>query len=132
MRTPSSSTSPPRPGVNAAADLLPIYWGRAFARIAPTAAIILRDTHLLSLYGYCAARRIEIPRQLSIVHLGRNPLLEWCHPPPRQTRYPLRHAQARFRRWVMGGLRPIGMKFFKLDVVPGESVCAAPGQKSVR
>jgi DNA-binding LacI/PurR family transcriptional regulator len=101
------------------------YWDRAFSRTAPSAVILLKDAHVLSLYGYCTSHQIAIPSDLSVIYLGYSELLGWCQPPPCQMRFPLKRAIAHFREWIRGGLRPVGMKHFELDKIPGASMARA-------
>jgi hypothetical protein len=101
------------------------YWRRAFSRTSPSAVILIRDAHVLSLYGYCTKHRIEIPRDLSIIHLGYSQILEWANPAVCQMRYPIRRGLAHFREWIRGGLQPTGMKYCDLEKLPGASVARA-------
>jgi DNA-binding transcriptional regulator YhcF (GntR family) len=98
------------------------YWKKAFASLKPTAVVIFEGAHLLSLYGYCSTHGIRIPLDLSVVSIGYDPLFEWCKPKPLMMRYPSNAAVAHFQQWLDGGLKPIGRKFFPLEMVAGESV----------
>lgn len=101
------------------------YWRLSFSTTSPTAVILLKDAHLLSLYSFCTVQGIRIPSDLSVICLGYSKLLEWCHPNPCQMRFPLQKAIVHFRKWIAGGLRPTGMKIFTLEKVSGESVACA-------
>lgn len=98
------------------------YWKRIFAGPRPTAAILNTDIHCLSLYGYCFHHGIRIPDDLSIICLETSEHLEWFEPPPTRMRFPVNKAAAYFRKWIRGGYRPIGMKFFSLDTIEGGTV----------
>lgn len=98
------------------------YWSRSFATIRPTAVMVFDDTHLLSLYGYCFKTGIRIPEDLSVISLNYESRFEWLSPRPTMMRYPIHAALAHFQQWVDHGLKPIGPKFFKLEMADGESV----------
>jgi DNA-binding transcriptional regulator YhcF (GntR family) len=100
----------------------PGYWKRAFSNLRPTAVVLFEDTHLLSLYGYCYTHGIRIPGELSVISVGYEARFEWCQPRPTMLRYPANTAVAHFQRWLEGGLKPIGRKFFELEMIEGESV----------
>jgi hypothetical protein len=42
-------------------------------------------------------------------------------------RYAAKPAVAHFQRWVKGGLRPLGRKFFPLEMIAGSSVAPPAG-----
>jgi DNA-binding transcriptional regulator YhcF (GntR family) len=98
------------------------YWGKSFASLRPTAVILFEDTHFLSLYGHCYTHGIRIPADLSVVLIGHESRFEWCRPRPTMLRYPANTAVAHFQRWLEGGLKPIGRKFFDLELINGETV----------
>jgi DNA-binding LacI/PurR family transcriptional regulator len=98
------------------------YWRTAFARVRPTAVVVFDDALLLSLYSYCSLRKWTIPDDLTVVLLNHNALFEWLHPRPTMLRYPVRAAVSHFRQWVNGGLKPVGRRFFGLELVHGASV----------
>lgn len=101
------------------------YWRQAFLRTSPTAVVLLKDVHLLSLYSFCTYTGIRVPSDLSVICLGYSKLLEWCQPVPCQMRFPLQKAMVHFREWIAGGLRPTGMKILPLKKVDGESLARA-------
>jgi hypothetical protein len=105
------------------------YWKRAFATLRPTAVVLFEDTHVLSLYGHCFIRGIRIPEDVSVVSIGYEARFEWCKPRPVMMRYPVKPAVAHFKRWLAGGLKPIGKKFFPLEMVAGESVARPPKER---
>jgi DNA-binding transcriptional regulator YhcF (GntR family) len=98
------------------------YWKKAFASLRPSAVVLFEGAHLLSLYGHCSTHGIRIPQDLSVVSIGYDALFEWCKPRPMMMRYPYNAAVAHFQQWLDGGLKPIGRKFFQLEMVNGESV----------
>jgi DNA-binding LacI/PurR family transcriptional regulator len=98
------------------------YWGKALANLRPTAVVLFEVAHVLSLYGYCTTHGIRIPADLTVVSLGYDSLFEWCKPRPTMMRYPGNAAVAHFQQWLEGGLKPIGRKFFQLEMLEGESV----------
>lgn len=106
------------------------YWDRLLAQQKPTAVILVKEVHLLSLYGCCMGHRTQIPRDLSIVFLGYSPELQWCHPPPCQRRFPNEKAARSFRDWIKGGLEPHGFRLFGLQPVAGETM-SIPAQAGV-
>ena len=98
------------------------YWSKSFAATRPTAVVVFDDAHLLSLYGYCSKRGIRIPEDLSVVSLNYESRFEWLSPKPSMMRYPAQAALAHFQQWIDHGLKPLGLKFFQLEMIHGESV----------
>jgi DNA-binding LacI/PurR family transcriptional regulator len=98
------------------------YWTKAFTRLKPTAVIVFEDTNLLSLYGYCYTHGVRIPDELSVISQNYEPRFEWLRPKPVMMRYPMSLAIAHFQQWIDGGLKPIGRKFFPLDILDGGSL----------
>ncbi|RYD64761.1 MAG: GntR family transcriptional regulator [Verrucomicrobiaceae bacterium] len=98
------------------------YWGKTFARLKPTAVIVHEDAHLLSLYGYCFVHGLKIPSDVSVVSINYEPRFEWLQPRPAMMRFPANLALAHFQHWIEGGLKPIGMKFFPLEMAEGGSL----------
>ena len=37
-------------------------------------------------------------------------------------RYPVKAAVSHFQQWVDGGLKPVGLKYFELELIHGTSV----------
>ncbi len=103
------------------------YWKKAFARLKPTAVVVFEDTALLSLYGHCHAAGLRIPQDLSVVLMSHDPRFGWLLPRPVMMRYAAKPAVAHFQRWVKGGLRPLGRKFFPLEMIAGSSVAPPAG-----
>jgi hypothetical protein len=97
-------------------------WQRAFAMIRPTAVIVTDDLIYLSLSGYCARHGLRIPGDVSIVCLESTEHLEWCDPEPTRMKFPIDSALAWFRKWVIGGCQPMGMRLFHLDEIAGQTV----------
>lgn len=98
------------------------YWKKIFAKLRPTAVILSTDIQCLSLYGHCARQGIRIPEDLSLICLETSEHLEWFDPVPTRMRFPVNRATAYFKKWVRGGCRPMGMKFFPLDFLEGATV----------
>jgi DNA-binding transcriptional regulator YhcF (GntR family) len=98
------------------------YWKKTFARLRPTAVIVHEDAHLLSLYGYCFVHGLKIPDDVAVISISYDPRLEWLLPKPVMMRFPAKLALAHFRRWIDGGLRPIGRKHFPLVMGDGGSL----------
>lgn len=99
-----------------------VIWRRSFASLKPTAVVLRDDSLLLSLYSYCFANGLRIPRDLSVILLDHDKLLEYLRPRPTMMRYPIKAALAHFQAWVDNDLRPIGRKNFELEWVGGDSV----------
>ncbi len=105
------------------------YWKKTFASLRPTAVVLFEDTHVLSLYGFCYMNGIRIPKDLSVISIGYESRFEWCRPRPTMLRYPTNIAVAHFQKWIEGGLKPIGRKFFELEMMEGESVTSLAGAR---
>lgn len=101
------------------------YWKKNFATVRPTAIILTDDIHYLSLSGFCFLNGIRIPKDLSVVCLESTEHLEWCEPVPTRMRFPVESATKYFRKWIRGGCRPMGMKFFPLDCIEAGTVAPA-------
>lgn len=95
---------------------------RELNRVRPTAVVLTTTKYLLSLFSYCLQNRISIPHDLSVILLGYDEQLEWLNPRPVMMRYPNNKAIKHFEKWVDKGLKPLGIKFFDLDILPGSSV----------
>lgn len=104
------------------------YWTKSLSAVRPTAVVVFEDTHLLSLYGYCFIHGIRIPEDLSVMSLNYESRFEWARPRPTMMRYPSQLAVAHFQQWIDGGLKPLGRKFFELEMVHGESVARCSRQ----
>ncbi|MCU0779513.1 MAG: substrate-binding domain-containing protein [Akkermansiaceae bacterium] len=102
------------------------YWQKAFARVRPTAVVVFDDALLLSLYSYCAFRNWTIPGDLTVVLLNYDELFEWLRPRPTMMRYPVKAAVSHFQQWLDGGLKPVGLKLFELELIQGASVGEIP------
>ncbi|MFO1524162.1 MAG: substrate-binding domain-containing protein [Kiritimatiellia bacterium] len=79
------------------------FWNRALPRLKPTCVIVWSSLEALSLISYCARTGLRIPRDLSIVALDGNDLMDWFE-------QPLTHVEAdneadwkAFLRWVDEG-----------------------------
>lgn len=97
------------------------YWNKVFPWLRPTAVVVLDDTHLLSLYGYCQMTGRKIPKDVSVLGFNYEERFEWMRPRPTMMRYPEKQSVAHFRLWVEGGLKPIGRKVISLEMIVGES-----------
>ena len=98
------------------------YWRMAFASLKPTAVIVFEDTALLSIYSHCHASGLRIPRDLTVVSMSYEARFEWLIPRPVMMRYSAKLAVAHFQRWLKGGLKPLGRKYFPLEMIEGGSV----------
>ncbi len=98
------------------------YWRKVFDRLSPTAVIVHEDAHLLSLYGYCLVHGLKIPADVSVISMNYEPRFEWLRPKPAMMRFPANLALAHFQHWIEGGLKPIGVKSFPLEMAAGESL----------
>ena len=114
--------------LEAVPEVMDGYWRKAFATVRPTAVILRDDSLLLSLYGYCSSNRLRIPKDVSVILLDHDKLLEYLRPRPTMLRYPVNDAAAHFQKWVDNDLHPIGRKHFELEWVEGESVAPLPRQ----
>ncbi|WP_193212761.1 substrate-binding domain-containing protein [Luteolibacter marinus] len=102
------------------------YWERHFRINDPTAVIVGKDLHVHSLYGYCRRRGISIPRDLSLVCLEHTDQIEWTDPVPSRFGYPTGMVAKHLRRWRQRGCVPLGMKFFDLQWIEGETTARCP------
>ncbi|BDS07054.1 hypothetical protein NT6N_20940 [Oceaniferula spumae] len=98
------------------------YWKKSFASLRPTAVVVFEDTHLLSLYGYCAVNGIRIPQDLSVISFAFDQRFEWVRPKPVMMRFPVQQCIANFKDWMARGMQPIGRKYLKLELLDGDSV----------
>lgn len=112
-------------------ERLPDAWGhcwkRSFAAVRPTAIILTDDIHYLSLCGYCFRHGIRIPHDLSVVCLESTEHLEWSQPVPTRMRFPIEAAARFFKSWIRGGCRPMGMKYFELELIEAGTVAPHTG-----
>ena len=84
------------------------FWNRALPRLKPTCVIVWSSLEALSLVSYCARTGLRVPRDLSVVALDGNDLMDWFE-------QPLTHVEAdneadwkAFLRWVDEGCRHDG------------------------
>ncbi|BCX47920.1 GntR family transcriptional regulator [Haloferula helveola] len=98
------------------AEAWPGYWRKCFASLKPTAFILREESHLLSLYSFCAQHRIRIPTDLSVILLSHDERLEWLQPKPVMARYPYVKAINHFRSWISNGLQPLGRHLLTLQL----------------
>ena len=84
------------------------FWNRALPRLKPTCVIVWSSLDALSLISYCARTGLRVPRDLSVVALDGNDLMDWFE-------QPLTHVEAdneadwrAFLRWVEEGCRHDG------------------------
>ena len=100
------------------------YWADSFAILHPTAVICLHEKWLFSLYGFCAARGLRIPQDVSVLSMTSSESLAWCHPRPVCMRYPDHRSVACFKSWVRGGCQPTGFKLLRLQEMQGGSIAS--------
>ncbi|BCU77924.1 substrate-binding domain-containing protein [Luteolibacter sp. LG18] len=98
------------------------YWKKLFASTRPTAVIVTKDLHFLSLQGFCTQHGIAIPRDVSVVCLESTDALAWCSPVPTRMRFPIEEAILYFKKWIRGGCRPLGTRVLPMEQVPGATV----------
>lgn len=102
------------------------YWASAFAGQHPTAVICVHEKWVFSLYGYCAAQRLRIPDDVSVLSMTSSETLSWCHPRPVCMKYPTHRSLALFKAWVRRGCESHGIKHLRLCELEGASLAQAP------
>lgn len=112
------------------AEAWPGYWRRCFASLKPTAVILREESHLLSLYSYCASHGIRIPDDLSVILLSHDERLEWLQPKPVMAHYPYTRAINHFRSWISSGLQPLGRQLLALQMSDEASSIGPPPRAS--
>lgn len=103
------------------------YWAATFAKLHPSAVVCLREKWVFSLYGFCAARCLRIPQDISVISMTASESLDWCHPRPVSMEYPSLRSLANFKAWMRGGCLPMGFKQLRLQVQEGDSLAAFEG-----
>lgn len=99
------------------------YWDTAFTKLKPTIVICVSIAMTTSLISYCNMRKLSIPGDVSVLVMDYNESLTWFQPALQMMAYPYERSDKHFERWVKGGLQPIGMKIFNLEMQPdGASV----------
>ncbi|MCP5536482.1 MAG: substrate-binding domain-containing protein [Akkermansiaceae bacterium] len=98
------------------------FWRDSLKRFEPTAVIPVQAVHLLSLYGFCTASKISIPRDLSVLCTEHHIQSEWMWPKPHMQKHSEAAVRKCFKQWIDGGLRPMGMKLLSLEIMEGNSV----------
>jgi len=102
------------------------FWKDALRKHEPTAVITSGDLYMQSLYGFCAASKISIPNDLSIVCMEYSTRSNWMWPVPTMLRHSDSTVKRQFRKWITGGLRPTSMKYLQLELIEGNSVKEIP------
>lgn len=95
------------------------YWETAFTTVQPTAVVCSSSSMVTSLISYCNMRSLCIPKDVSVILLDSDESLRWFQPAIQMMAYPYERSDRHFVRWVKGGLQPIGMKIFNLEMLPG-------------
>ncbi|BDS06863.1 hypothetical protein NT6N_19030 [Oceaniferula spumae] len=98
------------------------FWQESLRTYEPTAVIASRSIQMQSLYGFCAASKISIPHDLSVVCSEYSERSNWMWPRPTMLRHSETSVRRQLRKWITGGLRPTGMKELQLELVVGSSV----------
>ena len=98
------------------------YWQETLPKECPS-VVITDSVYLgLSLHNFCLTRRIQMPRDLSMVVLDDAEFFTWLNPIPTRYRYRKEQAFRHFRRWVRSGFVPGTTKFFTTDFVKGQTL----------
>lgn len=98
------------------------FWKEKLSTLEPSAVIVMKDTNLLSLYGFCLQAGIRIPWDLSIILYSYNPKLEWLSPRPTMGSFPQEKFLTIFKKWVRTGYQTIPSTTLPLHHHWGESV----------
>lgn len=101
-------------------------WEREFARLRPTAVMVMEAHHLLSLYAFCARKGLRIPQDLSIVSLAEFEGLNWLEPPITHAQFPYSKVLSYFEKWLKAGLKPMGFKEVEMKWVVTGSIGRVP------
>ena len=104
------------------------WWHKELVKKQPT--VVLTDSVYLglSLHSFCLARRIEMPRDLSMVVFDDAEFLTWLNPIPTRYRYKTDQAFRHFRCWVRSGFIPGSIKFCTTDLIEGDTLGPAPAR----
>ena len=98
------------------------WWKEALLKECPSVVITDSVYLALSLHNFCLARKIQMPRDLSMVVLDDAEFLTWLAPLPTRYRYKNDQAFRHFRSWVRGGFVPGTTKFFTRNFVEGQTL----------
>ncbi|BDS07062.1 hypothetical protein NT6N_21020 [Oceaniferula spumae] len=80
------------------------HWRKHLAGLNPTAVLCQSVQQYLSLYGFCYASGIRIPRDLSAVCIGDVEMTKWLSPKPVWMKYPYEKELEGFKQWMHKGL----------------------------
>ena len=75
-------------------------WGREFSRRRPTCVITYNTFALQSLYVFCDRNHIRIGKDLSLICMHSDPILNWYFPRPTYLEYPYSESLKDFKNWV--------------------------------
>jgi len=78
-------------------------WEKEFVRHRPTCVIASNTFAVQSLYVFCARHNIQIGKDLSLICIQSDELLNWYEPRPTYLEYPYHESLQDFKSWVRCG-----------------------------
>ncbi len=99
------------------------FWAKILASTQPTTVVCFNQPIFFSLYGFCAATGISIPRHLSVFAFSRCSQLEWLSPRiATPAADPFDERIELFRKWIQQGFIEQGFKWLPIEFDFAESV----------
>lgn len=107
-------------------------WEREFIRRRPTCVVADTIFAVQSLYVFCARHDIQIGKDLSLVCLQSDEMIDWLEPRPTYLEYPYPESLQDFKSWVRSGFRQRKHSLMTLVWNEGDTLMRARQQNLYR
>lgn len=103
-------------------DVWQSFLQQQYFTLKPTAIVLNRFEHLLSVMSFCLLNNISIPDDLSIVCEFDTSNCAWITPEPTRMAYPLQAQHKHFINWMESDCTSTDHKFFPMTWVEGKTI----------
>ena len=102
------------------------FWGKEFIQRMPTCVIASSTFAMQSLYVFCARNNIQIGKDLSLICIQSDDIIDWYFPRPTYLEYPYNESLHDFKSWVRNGFPQREHTFVKLIWNEGQTLATRP------
>ena len=102
------------------------YWEKEFIRRRPTCVVVPTLFAMQSLYVFCAHHQIQIGKDLSLICMQSDEILDWSSPRPTYLEYPYNETLQDFKSWVRSGFAQRKQTVVTLVWNEGETLVKVP------
>lgn len=106
-----------------------VEWKKEFARRRPTCVVADTIFVVQSLYVFCARHNIQIGKDLSLICLQSDEIINWFTPRPTYLSYPYAESLLDFKSWTRSGFPQREHTFMTMEWNEGETLMEAPNNK---